>query len=127
MTVKQTTVLALALCSLLAAVDACRQPAPTEKHVSAPSQHKYAQNGSVREMTITPEDTPLPQGEGKAELEMYCGICHSLKYITSQPPFSRRTWAAEVHKMVEKYGAPVDSVNAEKIANYLVAINGTGG
>lgn len=124
MTVKQTTVLTLSLCSLLAIVDACRQPAATDKHVSAPSQHKYAQTGSVREMTIIPEDTPLPQGEGKKEFEMYCGICHSLKYITGQPRFSRDVWAAEIHKMVEKYGAPVDSMNAEKITNYLVAING---
>jgi len=124
MTVKQTTVLVLSLCSLLAVVDACRQPTAPAEHVSAPSQHKFTQTGSVREMTITPEDTPLPQGEGKAEFEMYCGICHSLKYITSQPRFPRDIWAAEVHKMVEKYGAPVDSANAEKITNYLVFING---
>ena len=125
MTVRQTTLLALSLCGLLAVADACRQGGEPVPHTqTSPSPHKYSQQGSVREMTIVPEEIALPQGEGKAEFEMYCGICHSLKYITSQPPFSREVWAAEVHKM-EKYGAPVDSVNAEKIISYLVAMTGT--
>lgn len=126
MTVRQTTLLALGLCGLLAIVDACRQGSDEAPHMPAAkaSPHKFSQQGSVREMSIAPEDMQFPQGEGKAEFEMYCGICHSLKYITSQPPFSRGVWAAEVHKMVDKYGAPVDSANAEKITNYLVSING---
>jgi hypothetical protein len=35
-------------------------------------------------------------------------------------------WQAEVKKMVEKYGAPIDSVNCTKIVDYLVAIKGNG-
>ena len=127
MTVRQTTLLAIGLCCLLAIVDGCRERDGAVPHMPAatPSPHKYSQHGSVREMTIVPEEISLPQGEGKAEFEMYCGICHSLKYITSQPPFSREVWAAEVHMMVDKYCAPVDSANAEKIISYLVAMTGT--
>lgn len=127
MTVRQTTLLAMGLCCLLAIVDGCRERDSAVPHMpaAASSSHKYAQQGSVREMTIMPEEISLPQGEGKAEFEMYCGICHSLKYITSQPRFSREVWSAEVYKMIEKYGAPVDSANAEKITSYLVAMNGT--
>ncbi|MBX2904675.1 MAG: hypothetical protein KF744_01465 [Taibaiella sp.] len=126
MTVRQTTLLALGLCGLLAIADACHQGNNEAPHMQASkvSPHKFSHQGSVREMSIAPEDMQFPQGEGKAEFEMYCGICHSLKYVTAQPPFSREVWAAEVHKMAEKFGAPVDSANAEKITNYLVTING---
>ncbi len=89
-------------------------------------KHTFAQKGSVREMTIWPETPEFPEHSGKAEFVSYCGICHSLKYITAQPAFPRKTWEAEVHKMVEKYGAPVDSINSRKIVDYLMMINGTG-
>jgi len=103
----------------------CReqQPAPP-KVVATASKHTYTEKGSVREMTIQPEEMEFPEHDGKTEFVSYCGICHSLKYITAQPAFPRKTWEAEVHKMIEKYGAPVDSIKSRKIVDYLVAING---
>jgi hypothetical protein len=84
----------------------------------------YSEKGSVREMTITPESVEFPEHEGKKEFISYCGICHSLRYVTTQPDFPRKTWDAEVTKMIVKYGAPIDSLNAKKIVDYLVAIKG---
>jgi hypothetical protein len=123
---KKTTAYLLAiLCSTLLAAYGCRQPSkPIAPPVSTAPQHTFSQNGSVREMNIWPENMEFPEREGKAEFVSYCGICHSLKYITAQPAFSRTTWEAEVHKMTEKYGAPIDSAISHKIVDYLVAING---
>ena len=80
--------------------------------------------GSVHEMTLNPYAAEFPEHPGKTEFVSYCGICHSLKYISMQPDFPRKTWDAEVHKMVEKYGAPIDSTISRKIVDYLVTIKG---
>ncbi|MBL7691114.1 MAG: hypothetical protein JNM41_05950 [Flavipsychrobacter sp.] len=116
----------LILCSIVAAGYGCgsKEPAVPVQPVAIAPKHSFVQNGSVTEMTIVPEDVALPDGPGKNEFQSYCGICHSLKYITSQPPFSRTTWEAEVHKMVEKYGAPVDTNVAKVIVDYLMVLNG---
>ena len=81
--------------------------------------------GSVREMDLNPAPPPeFPEHEGKTEFISYCAICHSLRYISSQPDFPQKTWEAEVSKMVVKYHAPIDSVVAKKIVAYLVAVKG---
>lgn len=120
--------LLLILCGLLPLADACVRkdaiPAAAPQTQKAPP-HTYSQKGALREMAIMPEDTQFPEGAGKAEFVSYCGICHSLRYVTVQPDFPRKTWEAEVHKMVEKYGAPIDSVNGQKIVDYLVSIKGS--
>lgn len=120
--------LVILLCVLLPLVDACvRKEAEPEAQpqTQKASPHTFVQKGSLREMSIQPEEIAFPEGPGKAEFTSYCGICHSLKYISAQPDFSRETWAAEVHKMVEKYGAPIDSVIGIKIVDYLVHIKGS--
>lgn len=120
--------LVILLCVLLPLVDACvrKEVEPEmQPQTQKGSPHTFVQKGNLREMSIQPEEMDFPEGPGKAEFTSYCGICHSLKYISAQPNFSRETWEAEVHKMVEKYGAPIDSVNGEKIVDYLVHIKGS--
>ena len=91
--------------------------------VTKTPENTFSINGSVREMNLYPDPPPVfPEHEGKAEFVSYCAICHSLKYISSQPDFPPKTWAAEVNKMIAKYHAPVDSVTAKKIVAYLVAV-----
>lgn len=82
----------------------------------------FSLNGSVREIKIAPENASFPDHEGKAEFVSYCSMCHSLRYITIQPDFPRKTWEAEVNKMVAKYMAPIDSVTQKKIVDYIVAV-----
>ncbi len=114
-------------CGMLFLVLGCNnQPVvPVQNAAASTPQHTFTQKGAVREITIQPENQEFPEHEGKAEFVSYCGICHSLRYITMQPAFPRKTWEAEVHKMVEKYGAPIDSTNSRKVVDYLMAINGT--
>ena len=78
--------------------------------------------GSVRHMNIRPETPQFPKHEGKGEFVAYCSMCHSLQYIVMQPDFPRKTWEAEVEKMIVKYKAPIDSTVAKKIVEYLVAV-----
>jgi hypothetical protein len=85
----------------------------------------FSSKGSVREITLSPIATEFPEHEGKAEFISYCAICHSLKYISSQPDFPQKTWDVEVHKMVKIFGAPIDSNISKKIVAYLVAVKST--
>ena len=70
--------------------------------------------------------TDLKAGEGKDTTEKFCGICHSLDYITMQPKFTKAQWTAEVNKMIKVMGAPIPEENAKIIEGYLTAQYGTG-
>lgn len=114
----KTTVHIILLICILAA--SCKQQDPAPVNTSG---NTLAVNGSVREMNIYPDPPPeFPEHEGKDAFMAYCGICHSLKYIAIQPKLSPEAWKAEVHKMVDRYGAPIDSADCTKITNYLIAI-----
>lgn len=63
----------------------------------------------------------LAEGDGRAETESFCALCHSTRYITMQPPLPAATWEAEVNKMVKTFGAPIPEASAKKITAYLQA------
>lgn len=63
----------------------------------------------------------LARGPGQAETEINCSSCHTLRYITMQPPLPAATWDAEVHKMIKAYGARISDADAQKIIQYLGA------
>ena len=96
-----------------------------EAAVSKNPENTFTINGSVRDMELYPDPPPsFREHEGKTEFMSYCAICHSLKYISGQPAFPAKIWDAEVHKMIAKYHAPIDSVTAKKIVDYLVVVKG---
>src|SRR5512138_1745554 len=73
---------------------------------------------------ITSIDLPaipvdLKPGDGKDRTAALCNICHSLDYITMQPPFSRSQWTATVNKMIKVMGGPINEEDAKTIINYL--------
>lgn len=61
----------------------------------------------------------LAEGEGRAETESFCAMCHSRRYITMQPPLPAATWEAEVNKMIKTFGAPIPEAPTKKIISYL--------
>jgi hypothetical protein len=63
----------------------------------------------------------LAEGEGQAETQSFCAMCHSTRYITMQPPLPAAVWEAEVNKMIKAYGAPIPEPSAKKIISYLQA------
>jgi len=72
-----------------------------------------------------PHDEPVfPPGPGREEFVTACVVCHSPRYITMQPRFSRTTWLSEVKKMKDVYGAHISEDLVQKITEYLVSING---
>jgi len=63
----------------------------------------------------------LEPGDGKGEAEGYCGMCHSTRYITMQPPLPAAAWEAEVMKMKKSFGATIPDEATSKIVRYLQA------
>ncbi|MGO9611644.1 MAG: c-type cytochrome [Dissulfurispiraceae bacterium] len=90
----------------------------------------YAQDSASKDMvhsiTLPPVKVELDAGEGKDATERYCGICHSLDYITTQPKLSKAQWTATVNKMVKVMGAPIPDNEARRIIDYLDVFYGTG-
>ena len=119
---KRTAYISLfAFCFIAIAYISCRQ---TEAS-GAKSGGSFSVNGTVREITLFPNEPAFPEGEGKNTFTSNCGVCHSLRYIYSQPNFPRKTWEAEVNKMRMKYHASIDSIVAVKIVDYLVRVKGS--
>lgn len=63
----------------------------------------------------------LVPGEGLQDVQIYCNTCHSLRYITMQPPLSAATWEAEANKMNKTFGAAIPDDNTQRIILYLQA------
>jgi mono/diheme cytochrome c family protein len=66
----------------------------------------------------------FPPGPGQELFMNRCGVCHSLRYVTMQPDFPRKTWSKEVDKMIHTYGAHITKEEAEQITEYLWTIKG---
>lgn len=66
------------------------------------------------------EAVALKPGPDVDTVTTSCSICHTLNYIKMNSPFlSPDAWKAEVSKMREGYGAPIDDQTAAAIINYL--------
>src|SRR5216684_3946779 len=77
---------------------------------------------------VMPHDEPVfPPGPGRDEFVTACVVCHSPRYITMQPRFSRTTWLEEVNKMKDTFGAHISDEQVLRITDYLVSINGKAG
>lgn len=77
-------------------------------------------NGASYDVGAYPTFRPqLAPGDGGREVNTYCNVCHTPRYITMQPALPAGTWADEVNKMVKTYGAPIPEDTAQKIIGYL--------
>jgi mono/diheme cytochrome c family protein len=81
---------------------------------------------AVRHLTLPHSEPNVPVAPGRDEFMRACETCHSARYVTMQPPFSRRQWEDTVRKMITAYGAPADEFQIGKIIDYLYAIDGNG-
>jgi mono/diheme cytochrome c family protein len=62
----------------------------------------------------------LKQAPGLDKVESGCSGCHSLDYVPMNSPFlAPAAWDAEVAKMINAFGAPIDPADATTIADYL--------
>lgn len=68
------------------------------------------------------EAVALKQGAGLDVVTKTCANCHTLNYIRMNSVFlTPSDWKAEVTKMQQAYGAPIDDATADTIVNYLSA------
>lgn len=65
---------------------------------------------------------PLRPGAGQEVVEKICAGCHTLNYIRMNAPFlTEAQWKAEVAKMRQSFGAPMQDDEAAAILGYLAA------
>lgn len=73
--------------------------------------------------TATLRESTLP---GYTLAQQKCSICHSVDYISFQPPgMNLEQWTAEMTKMQHSYGAPIDEQEIKSIAAYLAVTYGS--
>src|SRR6266481_6022422 len=123
----KSAILSLGLAALLAG---CGHPSNISKDTDRIANAKMeslldSNTDSPVHAIVMPHDEPVfPPGPGRDEFVTACVVCHSPRYITMQPPFSRTTWLSEVKKMMDVYGAHISDEQALKITDYLFSVNG---
>jgi len=74
-------------------------------------------------LTAARADEPavaLKDAPGHEAVEGHCAACHSLDYIRTNATFMTATvWEAEVNKMINAFGAPIEPADARTILDYL--------
>ncbi len=74
--------------------------------------------GSVK-IELPAETAALKKAPGSDLVTAQCIVCHSVEYISTQPPLPRTYWVGTVTKMQQKFGAPVAPTDVEAIVDYL--------
>ncbi len=95
----------------------------SSQKAAAGKSSNTATNQVVR-ITLPDYSVQAPQGPNVDVYRDNCLICHSARYVTTQPGFPRSTWEKEVKKMVDAYGANISEADQRKIVDYLVAVKG---
>src|SRR5436190_6389902 len=65
------------------------------------------------------ETGTFKQDTGAEMANGQCLICHSIEYVTMQPPMPRAFWKSAVQKMQQKYGAPITDAQVDPLTDYL--------
>src|SRR5712691_9858886 len=72
------------------------------------------------EIQFPPESGVFKQDRGAEIANGQCLVCHSVEYVSTQPPMPRTFWKSSVQKMQQKYGAPIPEEQVEPLVDYLV-------
>jgi mono/diheme cytochrome c family protein len=75
-------------------------------------------------ITLPAETATFKPGKGAELAQAHCVICHSVEYISTQPPMARKFWEATLKKMKEKFAAPTPDDILPALAEYLTAAYG---
>ena len=96
-------------------------------HPQLESMLELKRDNPVRAIVLPHDEPVFPPGPGRDVFVTACVVCHSPRYITMQPPFSRTAWLSEVNKMKDSYGAHITDEQVLEITGYLVFIDGASG
>ena len=84
-------------------------------------------NAAPVEIQLPPEVNAFKQDAGAEIANAQCLICHSVEYVSMQPPFLRSFWKSSVQKMQQKYGATIPDAQVESLVDYLTKNYGAAG
>jgi sulfite dehydrogenase len=73
----------------------------------------------VVQIKLPPETAAFKPGAGSEIANGQCLTCHSVEYVTTQPPLPRSFWTATVKKMQQAYGAALPDDQAGPLVEYL--------
>jgi len=79
-------------------------------------------------ITLPPDTSTLRASDlpGYRVAQQKCGVCHSADYVSYQPPgMTQAQWTAEMTKMRQAYGAPLDDDDVKILGAYLAAAYGS--
>ncbi len=97
----------------------------TSQSQSPPDGAPKPGQDEVERITLPHVETQIPPGPNVQVYEKNCLICHSARYVLTQPQFSKTVWQNEVKKMVDAYGASISPADQALIVEYLVAVKGS--
>lgn len=86
---------------------------------AAPHWDRVVRAGETVSITLPKDAITLPAGPGAGVAQTQCAFCHSLDYITTQPPGPHAQWRGVVTKMIKVFGAPINDADATAIVEYL--------
>src|SRR6266851_2840548 len=67
------------------------------------------------EIKLPPETGVFQQDAGAEIANGRCLSCHSVEYVSTQPPMVRAYWQSAVQKMRQKYGAQIPDEQVETL------------
>jgi cytochrome c5 len=88
---------------------------------------RTAGSSQVHNIVLPQYPSEVAQGPNVEIYSKNCLICHTARYVSMQPRFSKTVWQNEVKKMVDTYGASISETDQTLIVEYLVAVNGEEG
>ena len=76
---------------------------------------------SAASAAVAGEETiALTDAPGRDLTVASCAVCHSLDYLPMNAAvMNRAAWEKSIHKMIDKFGAPIDPANIPVILDYL--------
>jgi len=80
--------------------------------------------GQVQHIVLPKYAGEILPGPNVQVYEKDCLLCHTARYVSMQPRFSKTVWQSEVKKMVDAYGASIPDADQALIVEYLVAVRG---
>ena len=80
--------------------------------------------GAEKRIELPVEKATFKPGKGADLASSYCYTCHSVEYVTTQPPLPRKFWEGTVIKMKEKFGAPIPDASIQELTDYLTEAYG---
>jgi mono/diheme cytochrome c family protein len=92
--------------------------------LTAAGSSLVAVNAKPISYTLPDETAAFKPGPNLEVVRNNCSSCHSSDYIKTQPEgpkFKKDFWQAEVTKMINVYGAPIEAADVGKIVEYLAA------